>query len=148
MATERALAPVRTRTPGLRDLLGDPKLVDELSPAEAASALAELASLQVAVTARLRVVPSGSDLVLPETDRLLTAEDLAERFGRSVAWVYRQARHWNFTRRLTRRTVRFSESGLARWLAAHGRRDHREPSEYRVTEMASQSGRVRTSRRK
>jgi hypothetical protein len=117
MATERSLAPARTRVPELRDLLIDPKVVDELSPAEAASALVELASLQVAVAARLRVVPPGADLVPSETDRLLTAEDVAEHFGRSIGWVYRQAKHWNFTRRVTRRTVRFSEAGLQRFLA-------------------------------
>jgi predicted DNA-binding transcriptional regulator AlpA len=103
----------------LRELLGDARRVDELTQAEAASVLVELASLQAVVAARLRTAPGSAlaEVVPPEGDRLLTAEDLAERFGRSVAWVYRQAKHWNFTRRVTRRTVRFSEAGLQRFLA-------------------------------
>ena len=103
----------------LRELLGDARRVDELTQAEAASALVELASLQAVVAARLRIAPSSTlaEAVPPEGDRLLTAEDVAERFNRSVAWVYRQAKHWNFTRRVTRRTLRFSEAGLHRFLA-------------------------------
>src|SRR5207253_3144163 len=102
----------------LRELLGDPEHISELSPVEAASALVELAGLQAAVAARLRSAsPVAQVNQSPEEDRLLTAEDVAARFGRSVAWVYRQAKHWNFTRRITRRTVRFSEAGLQRFLA-------------------------------
>ena len=110
---------VAVRMFDLRELLGDARRVDELTQAEAASVLVELASLQAVVAARLRTAPGSAlaEVVPPEGDRLLTAEDLAERFGRSVAWVYRQAKHWNFTRRVTRRTVRFSEAGLQRFLA-------------------------------
>lgn len=111
--------PEPVRMLDLRELLGDARRVDDLTQAEAASALVELASLQAVVAARLRAAPVSalSEASTPEGDRLLTAEDLAERFGRSVAWVYRQAKHWNFTRRVTRRTVRFSEAGLQRFLA-------------------------------
>lgn len=104
----------------LRDLVNDPRRVDELTPDEATSALVELATLQAAVATRLRTAPESAVAELlpsPEIDRLLTAEDVANRFGRSVAWVYRQAKHWNFTRRVTRRTVRFSEAGLQRFLS-------------------------------
>jgi hypothetical protein len=50
-------------------------------------------------------------------DRLLTADEVAACFRRSVGWVYRNARHWPFTRREGRKTVRFSEAGLNRYLA-------------------------------
>ena len=101
-----------------RELFGDSGWVDGLSPAEAEEVLVELAHLQSAVARRLRSAPSPSAEAAPlEPDLLLTAEDVASRFGRSVAWVYRQAKHWNFTRRVTRRTVRFSEAGLRRFLA-------------------------------
>jgi hypothetical protein len=104
--------------PDFRDILLDPRRVTELSPTEAATALVELATLQAAVAARLRSTPSGDHAVgtAPEADRLLTAEDVAERLNRSVDWVYRHARHWPFTRRLARRTLRFSEAGLHRFL--------------------------------
>lgn len=120
----------------LRDLLADPRRVDELTPVEAASALVQLASLQVALAAQLRAGPTSTDadLLVPASDRLLTAEDVAGRFGRSVAWVYRQAKHWTFTRRVTRRTLRFSEAGLSRWVAAQRGRDGRRRTGYLVTE--------------
>ena len=51
------------------------------------------------------------------TDQLLTAEQVAARLGASEAWVYRQARRWPFARKLGRRCLRFSETGLDRWLA-------------------------------
>jgi hypothetical protein len=104
---------------GVRELLCAPERVAKLSPAEAATALAELAMLQAALMAQLAPKPSASpaDRAKPEGDQLLTAEDVAERLQRSVDWVYRQARHWPFTRRLTRRTLRFSEAGLQRFLA-------------------------------
>lgn len=103
----------------LRDLLADQRRVDELTPTDAATVLVELASLQAAVATRLRTLPAaGPDIALTlPNDRLLTAEEVAERFNRSVAWVYRQAKNWNFTRRVTRRTLRFSETGLQRFLS-------------------------------
>ena len=119
-ALERTqLHPEGSRTCDLRDLLDDPGLVEKLSSREAAGTLVELASLQTAIAARLRGLPLTEQSVAPalESDQLLTAEQVAERFNRSVAWVYRQAKNWSFTRRVTRRTVRFSETGLQRFLS-------------------------------
>lgn len=103
----------------LREIIGEPGKVDSLSQSEAAALLVQLASLQAAIAARLGVADSGAGVGSKPTeeDRLLTAEDVAKHFGRSVEWVYRQAKHWNFTRRVTRRTLRFSEAGLQRFLA-------------------------------
>ncbi len=102
----------------LRDLLADPTRVSTLTPSEAATALVELASLQAAVAARLHSAPEGNSHRSEATpDRLLTAEDVAERLGRTRDWVYRQSKHWPFTRKVASRTVRFSELGLQRFLA-------------------------------
>jgi predicted DNA-binding transcriptional regulator AlpA len=49
-------------------------------------------------------------------DRLLNAEQVAQRLQFSVEEVYRRAGRWPFTHRLGRRTLRFSEAGLNRWL--------------------------------
>lgn len=102
----------------LRDLLSDPQRVADLSPEDAATALVELASLQAAVAARLRAAPASSPSPdgPAELDRMLTADEVAGLLNRSRAWVYRQSKHWPFTRRLTRRTLRFSEAGLQRFL--------------------------------
>jgi predicted DNA-binding transcriptional regulator AlpA len=105
----------------LRTLLSDPSQLSEMSPAEAAALLVELAGLQSALAARLSGSPAAGTATVSrsDADRLLTAEEVAARLQRSVGWVYRQAKHWPFTRRLTRRTVRFSEAGLQRFLAQH-----------------------------
>jgi excisionase family DNA binding protein len=54
----------------------------------------------------------------PEKDRLLTPEEAAERLGQNVRWLYRHAKELPFTRRISRKNLRFSEASLLRWLAA------------------------------
>ena len=54
------------------------------------------------------------------TDRLLTAEQVAERLGLSKSQVYKQAHGWPFTRKLSAKALRFSEAGLERWLGSKG----------------------------
>jgi hypothetical protein len=105
--------------PDLREILDDPRRAALLSATEAAALLVKLASLQAAVAAQLTIRPAdeATAALAPQGDRLLTADEVAERFQRSVDWVSRQAKHWSFTRRLTRRTLRFSEAGLAHFLA-------------------------------
>ncbi len=49
-------------------------------------------------------------------DHLLTAPEVAARLGCSAKLVYRSAGRWPFTRRVGPKTLRFSASGLARWL--------------------------------
>jgi hypothetical protein len=107
----------------LRELACDLRWTAELSPSEAVAMIGDLVLLQAAVAARLQMSlrPASEKTARPESDRLLTAEDVAKRFDRSVAWVYRQSRHWSFTRRVTRRTLRFSETGLKRFLAGSDR---------------------------
>jgi predicted DNA-binding transcriptional regulator AlpA len=53
-----------------------------------------------------------------EEDNLLTPEQAAEILGQSVRWLYRHAAKLPFTRRLSRKNLRFSEAGLRRWIAA------------------------------
>ena len=54
------------------------------------------------------------------TDRLLTAEQVAERLGLSKSQVYKQAHGWPFTRKLSAKALRFSEAGLEQWLRSKG----------------------------
>ena len=53
-------------------------------------------------------------------DRWLTAEEVAQRTDFSVDYIYRHAGRFPFTRRQGR-TLRFSETGLVRWMARQGR---------------------------
>ena len=47
---------------------------------------------------------------------LLTPEQLAERLQVPVAWIYRHASKWPFTRKLTRKCLRFDAAGFEVWL--------------------------------
>ena len=106
--------------PDLRDLIGAPERVADLTHAEAACALVLLAALQASLAARLQepLAATCREGQLGEQDRLLTANDVAERLGCSVDWVYRQAKRWPFSKPLGRKTLRFSEAGLNKWIAA------------------------------
>lgn len=53
-----------------------------------------------------------------EKDRLLMPKETAQILGESVRWLYRHADRLPFTRRLSRKSLRFSEIGLRRWMAA------------------------------
>jgi predicted DNA-binding transcriptional regulator AlpA len=51
-------------------------------------------------------------------DRLISPSEVASRLGVTVRWVYRHADQWPFTRKLSRKVLRFSEAGFGRWLQA------------------------------
>ncbi|MGE3344143.1 MAG: helix-turn-helix transcriptional regulator [Vicinamibacterales bacterium] len=48
--------------------------------------------------------------------RLLTAEEVAKMLGVTKRWVQRRARRLPFARRISVRSVRYSEAGLKRWM--------------------------------
>src|SRR3954462_12917652 len=54
-------------------------------------------------------------------DRLLTVAEVANRLGLSRSHVYKQARHWPFTRKLSNKALRFSEVGLEQWMNSSDR---------------------------
>ena len=109
----------------LRGLVGELPRVALLTPEQALAALEELAVLRAALLERAKGASPVRAEVNSEqsaTDRLLTAQEVAVAFGCSVAWVYRQAPRWPFTRKLSHKVLRFSEAGLREWLAKGRRR--------------------------
>ena len=67
-------------------------------------------------------VPEAPQLK-PEPDRLLKVKEAAVRIGVAVDTLYRKADDYPFTRRTEHpRALRFSERGIADWVATHGRR--------------------------
>lgn len=89
--------------------------------AEAMQAAAPVAVVLRSVLADLEVLNNenggnGTTPPVAPPDRLLTVEETANRMGVRVEWLYRHARRLPFARHLGRRTLRFSESGLARYL--------------------------------
>ena len=108
----------------LASLLANPSSASEV-PAERIPALvAELASeqsalsaLQGALTVRLLVAQADA-ATRPETsDRLMTAEEVATALGVTPRWVQRRARRLPFARRISDHAIRYSESGLRRWMS-------------------------------
>jgi predicted DNA-binding transcriptional regulator AlpA len=85
--------------------------------AELASKQAALSAIQGVLTARLLVTPAerASD---DGGDRLLSAEEVASMLGVTKRWVQRRARRLPFSRRISVRSVRYSEAGLKRWMSA------------------------------
>lgn len=110
---------------------GDPATLTELTPEQALDAVETLAGLLAVARAALAVRARRGDASPARVevgagagaeDRLLTAEEVAELLRCSVAHVYRQASRWPFARKLSHRTLRFSEVGLRVWLAKQSRR--------------------------
>ena len=88
-----------------------------------ATVLAQLAAVQTALLARLILDPGNGGQAQSEAhepEELLTAEQAAALLSVSTDWMYRHASGLPFTKRLSRKAVRFSRSGLLKWRA--GRR--------------------------
>jgi len=116
----------------LADLLADPSLVDTLAPEEVPLVLLPLhalyQALQFALTHRLLWHAAHRSPPEPgaaradgdhHADRLLTPAEAAARLGVTEKWLYRHVRQLPFARRLGRRSLRFSEAGLRRWVERH-----------------------------
>lgn len=83
--------------------------------------LGALASVQVSLSARLLAAglpPKQAPSHLTDPDRLLTAAEAAPLLGVSPRWLYRHAGRLPFTRRLSRKALRFSEVAIWRYMAA------------------------------
>ena len=52
-----------------------------------------------------------------EKDMLLSLKQAATLMGVNPRWLYRHAAKLPFTRRISRKNLRFSEVGLRRWIA-------------------------------
>ncbi len=93
----------------------------EVSPLEAPVLLGELERVRAMIWTRM-MNPSpnheGHQVIECEPDRLLTPQQAASLLGVGIRWLYRNSRRLPFTRRLSRKSLRFSEKGLRRWLAA------------------------------
>jgi hypothetical protein len=63
------------------------------------------------MTPELRAVPP------PErVDRLVTPEEAAALLGVNVRWLYRHAGKFTFTRKLSRKVLRFDPAGLRAYI--------------------------------
>ena len=83
--------------------------------AEVAAEQAALSAIQGVLTARLLVTPPAHDSSA-DTDRPLTAEEVAHLLGVTKRWIQRRARRLPFARHISVRSVGYSEAGLRRWM--------------------------------
>jgi predicted DNA-binding transcriptional regulator AlpA len=86
-----------------------------------APVITRLSSLQTALASRLIGMPTDSNHSdpLPEgEDELLTTADAAKLLNVSEDWVYRRASRLPFARRLSKKALRFSKTGLLKWRKA------------------------------
>jgi predicted DNA-binding transcriptional regulator AlpA len=102
----------------LPDLIRSPDSIAALSPEAVIALLGELETIRAQLWARLLASPnSPATAAAEEADRLLSAKEVADLIGVSVRWVYRHQRRFPFTRRMSRKVVKFSPMGLRNWLA-------------------------------
>jgi predicted DNA-binding transcriptional regulator AlpA len=102
-------------------LVANPERVVDVPVDQIAALLASLASEQARLVAiqgvlMTRLLESQSAVTDESVDHLLTAEQVAKALGVTRRWVQRRARRLPFARRLSEHAVRYSESGLKRWM--------------------------------
>ncbi len=108
------------RSAMLAAVLSDPGRVNQLGVEEAAVMLAQVAAIQASLAARVASAAHASPVKRAEDDRLISVDEAADRLGVTARWLYRHAPRLPFSRRLSRKALRFSELGLKRWQAAQG----------------------------
>lgn len=103
----------------LRRRRDDAERVHATAPVAAvlADVLNALEALPLAPSAPL-VAPLIAPLADESVQDLLRPPEAAKRLGVTVRWLYRNASALPFTRRLTRRALRFDAVGLRRWVGS------------------------------
>jgi hypothetical protein len=94
----------------------DTALADGL-PCEALSALMQRCAAVMTALAKAHSSQATVQHAAP-IDRTLSADEIAEALGRNRRWVFRNACKLPFVRRISRKCVVGSESGLRRWREA------------------------------
>jgi hypothetical protein len=99
----------------LAALLADPERVQDVPPDAVPALLAQLAPLQIGLAARLAFV---SAVTPDEPDRLLTVDEAAGRLAVTKDWLRRRP-HLPFVVKLSNGVVRYSATGIARFISQH-----------------------------
>ena|SRR5262245_49079796 len=94
---------------------------------ESASNLFDLLLDQIRQIVREEIAMAIQNARLPGNQQgaLLTAKRAAALMGVTPRWLYRNARKLPFARYIGRKTLRFSQTGLNRWLAVKSRDSRR-----------------------
>ena len=107
--------------PTLADLATNPVLAAEIDLDDIPQLLGEMERLRAILWARLALRINRPP---PTEDRLLNSADAASRLGISKDWLYRNASRLPFTVRVSEGLLRFSATGIDRFIASRltGRR--------------------------
>jgi predicted DNA-binding transcriptional regulator AlpA len=109
----------------LAEIIANPQKVQDLPAESIPAVLGEIEHIRASLWARMMSAngnsPSHEQQKVGGEDKLLTAEEAAAILKVSSRWLYRHAKKLPFTRRLSRKVLRFSEAGLRKWQGA--RRD-------------------------
>jgi hypothetical protein len=99
-------------------LISDSDQVDDIDPEEIPNLLGAMESVKIRLEKRYlaTTTPTVEPVVEKGEDRLLTADETAERLRVKPKWLYDHFDQLPFGKRLADRTLRFSERGLNRWL--------------------------------
>jgi hypothetical protein len=101
----------------LRSLCTDPSRLAALTPEQERTLVANVRAVVGEEQApRLAIAPVSAAPAWSESD-LLTIDEAAARLRVSPRWLYRHAKTLPFSRKLSRKVLRFSRVGMARWLA-------------------------------
>jgi hypothetical protein len=103
----------------LAEIISDPKRAGDVQKDAIPLLMAQLVAVQSALLARFLTDPHSQSAQVPnnEKDILLTADQAAPLLNVTPNWLYRHARQLPFSRRLSRKVLRFSEAGIRRWQA-------------------------------
>jgi predicted DNA-binding transcriptional regulator AlpA len=117
-ATEQRLASV----PSLDDIARDPGCAGGLPPRTLAALQSRAAVVQAALAAEAlaaAIEPGAQPATAAqeESAKMLTVDEAAAMLRRSRQWIYRQAPHLPFVKRISRKSLLCSEAGIKRWLA-------------------------------
>jgi hypothetical protein len=103
--------------PTLDELARDPSAAIGLPSSALAALQTRAAAVLLAIGAAL-ATSTAVDTQPAPPDVMLTVDEASARLRRSRQWLYRNAEHLPFVRRLSRKSLLVSETGLNAYLAA------------------------------
>ena len=100
--------------PTLAELFCDPVLISALPRDAIAELRGQIAKLDTLLLSRL--LGADTSQTEPDGDRLLTVAKAAQKLGATEDWLYRHASTLPFAVRVGKKHLRFSETGIERYI--------------------------------
>jgi hypothetical protein len=109
--------------PSLDDIARDPRCIAALERTSLSALLVRNAVVQSALAAQLASIDEGRGAISREPladtdDQMLLVDEAAVMLRRRPQWIYRNAAHLPFVKRISRKSLLCSKNGISRWLAS------------------------------